>query len=260
MVRVGLRFAPVWELLLTGALAALVSSSSTTYELGHEPWKSSRCLFLWGAHHGDTNIAVRELFTIPRDLDPAPTQTGRGRQGQPTRTVSPSLAALMATNTTWPPHERGSVDDFYAAMRNRESELQAFNPGALVAAKIIHSKRILYVKNLKAGSTTLDILLDPHRHKNRRRTKINETELALNCLLDSRGEACTPRWVPLDAIPDQVAAAYFTFSFVRDPFTRVVSSHREFGAEPFTDVVMGRKAKVSQNSHFLSQVSDVRTP
>jgi len=245
-----MRWATVFFLLLFMA-------SSTASWWDDAPWKASRCVDMWTEHTPGTPLEGREVFTMPRDINPK-AQSNHGHS-RATLTVNPKQAALMLVNVTWPPSDRGTVKDFYRAVGQRKTTLPGFHPGArfgTMTAKADFVRRILLIKNLKAGSSTVGTLIDPERKADEFRTKhMNQTEMLLQCMDAPTSSLCVvPKWISVNTIPEILAETYFTFSFVRDPFTRVVSSHYEFGAQSFTEVVMGNKAKVSQNPHFLSQV------
>ena len=110
----------VW-LLAGAALVGWVAVATQPGSLDSEPWISARCRSMWGPYHEGDLLAAREIFTPPRNLDPAP-KPGKGKGG-PTRTISSTLLALMGKNVTWPPRERGSANDFIDAVNNRKSEL-----------------------------------------------------------------------------------------------------------------------------------------
>ena len=59
----------------------------------------------------------------------------------------------------------------------------------------------------------------------------NKTELLLACRVDPGPAECRSHWVQASEIPPVVARDYFTFSFVRNPFARVLSAYREVNAE-----------------------------
>ena len=77
----------------------------------------------------------------------------------------------------------------------------------------------------------------------------------IKCSTTPTVEECATRWVLLKDIPDEIMSKYFIFSFVRDPFSRIVSSHHEVGRCAFTELLRGQHAKVDQNSHVISQVA-----
>ena len=57
--------------------------------------------------------------------------------------------------------------------------------------------------------------------------EVNKTALLLQCRLDPAPLECRSHWVTSSEIPTVVADEYLAFSFVRDPFARVLSAHRE---------------------------------
>ena len=62
---------------------------------------------------------------------------------------------------------------------------------------------------------------------------LNKTALLSQCKVDPAPLECRSHWVLSSEIPDEVASEYLTFSFVRDPFARFLSAHREVGSKRF---------------------------
>ena len=56
---------------------------------------------------------------------------------------------------------------------------------------------------------------------------LNKTARLLQCRLDPAPLECRSHWVLSSEIPEAVAREYLTFSFVREPFSRFLSAHRE---------------------------------
>ena len=179
---------------------------------------------------------------------------------QPSKPDESVLSALLAQPVIWPPRERGGVDAFITAVGERQTPLEGYElrTRTSVAAKVNHLRRCILIKNLKAGSSTADTLVSSLGREGRGKRIFktsNETALMIECLEKPTAEECATRWALANNIPDEVMDKYLIFSFVRDPFTRVVSSHHEVGSAPFTELIMGKHAKVSSNAHVLSQVS-----
>ena len=140
---------------------------------------------MWTEHTPGTPLEGREVFTMPRDINPK-AQSNHGHS-RATLTVNPKQAALMLVNVTWPPSDRGTVKDFYRAVGQRKTTLPGFHPGArfgTMTAKVDFVRRILFIKNLKAGSSTVGTLIDPERKADEFRTKhMNQTaEMLLQCM------------------------------------------------------------------------------
>jgi hypothetical protein len=172
----------------------------------------------------------------------------------------------MQEPVSWPPEERGSVTDFLKAVGGRNYTMRGYWPtrhGIDATAIVDHNYRAVYVMNLKAGSSTFEAILKAdhvHRDKEMETDYIydhkfdrNETDVMLKCRDDSSGVFCGARQIFHKDMPDEVVQDYLVFSFVRDPFTRVVSAHHEVGSEKWTPLVTGLKNRIGENTHFLSQ-------
>jgi hypothetical protein len=173
-----------------------------------------------------------------------------------------NISELLNTKITWPPQDRGTAREFLAAANGRELKQKPFSNRRLktiVSAKVDHVRRFVFLKNLKAGSSTVDNLItEMTRAVLHNPVKIvaefNETENLRRCSRDpTRDVTCTPHWLHLPTLPTEVSDHYFIFSFVRDPFSRVVSAHHEVNPGPFTDILKGI-SKMAQNPHYSGQV------
>jgi len=125
-------------------------------------WEMPRCTEFWGKPPPrDRTPIVREIFSLPRELNDR--RTGGRGGGVASSIVNPALSALMSKTQEWPPADRGSVDDFFSVVGGRRSPLEPYEPRSysVTTAKIDHVMRMIVVKILKAGSSTLDHLFDP---------------------------------------------------------------------------------------------------
>jgi hypothetical protein len=219
---------------------------------------------MWGEMlAGDPTPLGREVFSVPRDLEEHKT-TSRSAH-QTTRTIDPAIAALMASNITWPPADRGTADDFLRAVGPRRTTLKPFAAQGFShsAAKIDHLRRTILLKMLKSGSSTMDHLFDPEQFvpNAKDRNRVNATEMMLYCMHSPVSKHCrSPGWVLVQYIPDEVHEAYFIITVVRDPFTRVISSLHEHGKGGFTNIISGKVSKVGQNVHFYGQFYTISRP
>ena len=228
------------------------------------PWEGSRCVNLWGKPEQDWGaLRTRELFDMPKYLNKNLPARRNPFQGT-------NLETIAGKNVTWPPHERGTVEDFWAAVGTRRSPLGEVAPQhqLQVHVKVNHDRRLVYIKNLKAGSSTIDNLLQPlwtgKAFRGKRYKDDNHTKVMLECSetyqLSTKNRTCDPYWTYLSGIPDSILENYFIFSFVRDPFARVVSAFHEVGAGAFTNIIKGLYNKVGSNAHFMSQIGLLSRP
>jgi len=236
-----------------------VSTNSTATAMLGPPWTMPRCTSFWGKPFPESQIpSTRDLFDFPSELDE------KIIHGIPTRKIDPALSALMSQNLTWPPEDRGSVDDFFRAVGSRRSKLKPGPSNWAASAMVDHSKRSIVIKMLKSGSTTVGHLMLQRELREARRA-VNATEKMLRCFNTSPlpPDCQTPTWVTVKTIPDAVHDAYFVFTFTRDPFTRAVSSLAEAGGGSllsFTDVVAGNNGRVGRNVHFVGQFVEASAP
>ena len=223
------------------------------------PWEAAVCQLLWGnqtvneQHHWGETTVTRELFDMPRNFHQ--------------KTVANlELAALLQGPVSWPPKERVSAADFLKAVGGRHSTMKGHWPtrqGIGATAIVDHNYRVVYLVNLKAGSSSIEaILKSGHTRRDKHMNTSyaydhnfdrNETDSLLKCRNDPSGTFCGARQYYLKDVPDIIVEEYLVFSFVRDPFTRVISSHHQVGIEEWTPIITGQKNRVGENTHFLSQ-------
>jgi hypothetical protein len=213
------------------------------------PWESMRCVKFWGdPPFINAPMQTRELFSSSKEID---------------FNSDPEVARKLNANISWPPtQERGSVDDFFDALKGRKAKATGVKTRrpTVVAAKVDHLRRSIYIKNLKAGSSTVDVMysalaaFDVFDHQNA--PLLNISEQLLFCMNSPRLKPCVMHWVKLHEIPDELIANYFIFSFVRDPFPRVSSAFQEVNTGAFTVTMKGR-TRNSQNAHFSGQIHEL---
>ena len=224
------------------------------------PWETTECQLLWGSqkvneqHQWGQTTITRELFDLPRNFHE--------------RTASNiELAARLQEPVTWPPKERVKAADFLKAVGGRYSTMRGHWPtrqGIGATAIVDHNYRAVYLVNLKAGSTSIEtVLKKDHTRRDKHmntsyiydhRVDRNETDVLLKCRDDPSAKFCGARQYFLKDVPDIIVKDYLVFSFVRDPFTRVVSSHHQVESEKWTPLLTGLKNRVGENTHFLSQI------
>ena len=229
----------------------------------NNPWEADRCLSFYGNNIVHSKPPpTNECFGLTGSYDKIRNEVQR--------------AELVSKNISWPPRANGTAAQLFAAFDGRVPKSRCSKGGSGKSSAIIVNvlRRAIYIKNLKAGSSLISTKLDvPVAHvdecngldKKFRRQDFRfslgswkQKDRAANLLDDmchlERKCATQGAFAEIQSIDlsDEIYDKYFVFSFVRNPFTRVVSIYNEIGGHGLEQALSGGD-KLTKNVHYNTQ-------